>query len=43
MLQILLRDYPQQFHKTSDFTVTGCIIVAEALPTDSGMYNTYWA
>ena len=33
-----MRDYPQQLHKTSDFTVTGCIIFAEPLPTDSGMH-----
>lgn len=35
--QVQLRDYPQQFHETTDFTVTGCIIIAEPLPNENGV------
>lgn len=37
IFQIQLRDYPQKFHETTDFTVTGCIIIAEPLPNENGV------
>ncbi|XP_065892546.1 bridge-like lipid transfer protein family member 2 isoform X2 [Dysidea avara] len=36
-LQIQLHDYPQQFHETTDFTVTGCIVIAEPLPNENAL------